>query len=90
MYKWEDKVKDSKERMFSSGCSECNECARIEGGNFNLVCYMRKFNLMIDYLRDESNWKEPLPEIGDSEERKVSLKFKRINFNFRRINFANS
>ena len=70
---WADRVKEPSERVFPRGPLDCDVSAGVEDGIYDSGHYIRKHNLVIDYLDDEEEWRDPqsksnIPEDQSSSE----------------------
>ena len=81
-YGWKDSTREPSQRVFPNGPRECDEVAGVEDGIYDDNYYIRKHNLVIDYLRDEDVWQNPQSDANINEDQQVLFLY-RIYFNYR-------
>ena len=56
-YGQEGKARESNQRVFPNGPPDNDETVKVEDGIYDTKHYIRKHNLIIEYLGDEDTWK---------------------------------
>ena len=57
--------------VFPRGPLDCDVSAGVEDGIYDFVHYIRKHNLVIDYLDDEEKWRDPQSKSNIPEDQSV-------------------
>ena len=58
----------------------CNEVVGVDDGIYDHKYYMRKHNMVIDFLGDEIEWKDTLFDTEIPETQKVSIVLNSVNY----------